>query len=283
MAEQTLILGAEQHLVATLTPAAGGQTPRCVAVLTNSGVIPRSGPHRMNVHLARQFAEIGIASIRFDMSGLGDSRRSSSTQPLLDQWVADTRAVMDLAQAQFNCDRFVMVGFCSGAEVAHLVGLEDPRLRAALLWDLYAYPTPQSRLRKLVYRLRRAGLVGLVQKLIARMFTVVSQKTDAASTGASPANAAPSQAPAKALFAQRIQTLVDGGMELMFAFSGAQPEWFNHPGQFKDMFGGQRFVDQVAFNYLERCDHLITRREAQALFSDMTVQWLKQRVLTSKP
>ena len=57
MAEQTLILGAENHLVATLTPAVqtGSGAPRCVAVLTNSGVIPRSGPHRMNVHLARRF------------------------------------------------------------------------------------------------------------------------------------------------------------------------------------------------------------------------------------
>ena len=87
MAEQTLILGVERHLVATLTAAtpSGAGSPRCVAVLTNSGVIPRSGPHRMNVHLARRFAEMGIPSIRFDMSGLGDSRRSSGTLPVVQQ------------------------------------------------------------------------------------------------------------------------------------------------------------------------------------------------------
>lgn len=280
MAEHTLILGAEQHLVATLTPAEGGQPVRCVAVLTNSGVIPRSGPHRMNVHLARRFAARGIPSIRFDMTGLGDSRRSSSTQPLLDQWVADTRAVMDLAQAHFNCDRFFMVGFCSGAEVAHLVGLEDPRLRAALLWDLYAYPTVQSRLRKLAYRLQRAGFLGLIQKSVGRLQQALGKASGGAAANAPAQNApAPSTAPAKAVFTQRIQTLVDGGVELMFAFSGAQPEWFNHPGQFKTMFSGQRFVDQVAFTYLENCDHLITRREAQQSFTDMSAQWLEQRVL----
>lgn len=280
MVEQTLILGAENHLVATLTPAAQrlSTPPPFVAVLTNSGVIPRSGPHRMNVHLARRFAALGIPSIRFDMSGLGDSRRSSSGQPLMAQWVSDTRAVMDLAESHFGCPRFFMIGFCSGAEVAHLVGLEDTRLRAALLWELYAYPTVESKLRKLAYRLRRAGLQGLLLKAMARLKNTVSQ------TESAPA-AAPqsSQAPPIDEFARRIQILVDQGVELMFGFSGAQPEWFNHPGQFKGMFGRYAFFDRVSLGFLKNCDHLITRRQAQQDFSDMTVQWLQQRVLTSQP
>jgi pimeloyl-ACP methyl ester carboxylesterase len=162
MAEHTLTLGIENHLVATFTPADTGfdGAPPVVALLTNSGVIPRSGPHRMNVHLARRFAAQGIPSVRFDMSGLGDSRRTASTLPVVEQWVADTRSVMDAAQARFGCARFLMVGFCSGAEVAHLVALEDPRLRAILIWDLYAYPTPASRARTFLYKLRRAGLAG---------------------------------------------------------------------------------------------------------------------------
>lgn len=280
MAETTLILGAENHLVATLTPASAPGTPPMVAVLTNSGVIPRSGPNRMNVHLARRFAEMGIPSIRFDMSGLGDSRRSSSGQPLMTQWVADTRAVMDLAQAQFGCDRFFMIGFCSGAEVAHLVALEDPRLRAALLWELYAYPTPQSRLRKLAYRLRRAGPAGLVTKAFGRLQRLVVKPTGAPTAAR---QAEPSKAPAREVYAQRIQTLVDQGVELLFGFSGAQPEWFNHPGQFKGMFGHFAFFDKVAFGFLKNCDHLITRREAQQDFTGMTVQWLEGKVLPGQP
>jgi hypothetical protein len=282
MAEQTLILGAESHLVATLTPAtqAGAGAPRCVAVLTNSGVIPRSGPHRMNVHLARRFAEMGIPSIRFDMSGLGDSRRSSGTLPVVQQWVADTRSVMDTAQARFGCDRFFMVGFCSGAEVAHLVALEDRRLRAAVLWDLYAYPTLQSNLRTVLYRLRRAGLKAAVQKLAARALPALRSLGQPAGQVKDRAVEV-SQVPPPEEYARRIQTLVDDGVELMFAYCGGEPEWFNHHGQFRGMFGRYGFVDKVAFNYLEKSDHLITRREAQLSFTDMVVQWLEQRVLVA--
>ena len=279
MAEQTLILGAENHLVATLAPAnTQGAAPPFVALLTNSGVIPRSGPHRMNVHLARRFAAMGIPSIRFDMSGLGDSRRSGSGQPLMTQWVSDTRAVMDLAQSHFGCDRFFMIGFCSGAEVAHLVGLEDTRLSAALLWELYAYPTAESKLRKLAYRLRRAGVKKLALKAISRLQKIVSRAKPASPLVA----AQSSQAPPRDEFAKRIQTLVDRGVELMFSFSDGQPEWFNHRGQFKGMFGRYAFFDKVSFSMLKNCDHLVTRREAQEAFSDMTVRWVKDRVLPSQ-
>ena len=285
MAEQTLILGSESHLVATLTPAAPGHTssPRCVAVLTNSGVIPRIGPHRMNVHLARRFAAMGIPSIRFDLSGLGDSRRSTSTLPVTQQWVADTRAAMDTAQVQFGCDRFFMVGFCSGAEVAHLVGLEDKRLRAAVLWDLYAYPTAQSRLRTVLYRLQRAGLGGVAHKLLARLgrLSAVGGKGAGGPGVEEQLAAQPWTVPPRDEYARRIQTLVDGGVELLFAFCGGEPEWFNHHGQFRGMFGRYGFVDKVSFTYLHGSDHLITRREAQQSFADMVVQWLEQRVLVA--
>ena len=285
MAEQTLILGAENHLVATLTPANGGRTvpPRWVAVLSNAGVIPRIGPHRMNVRLARRFADMGIPSIRFDLSGLGDSLRSSSTLPIEQQWVADTRAAMDTAQAQFGCNRFFMVGFCSGAEVAHFAALEDRRLRAAVLWDWYSHTTLQSRLRAALYKLRRAGPQKVVHKLLARVWPAAHRSNAAVSETPESLAQVVQQVPSREEYTGRIQALVDDGVELLFAYSGGEPERFNHRGQFRGMFGGYAFVDKVAFTYLEISDHLVTRREAQRSFTDMVVQWLEQRVLVAPP
>lgn len=283
MAEHTLTLGIENHLVATFTPADTGfsSAPPIVALLTNSGVIPRSGPHRMNVHLARRLAAQGIPSVRFDMSGLGDSRRTASTLPVVEQWVADTRSVMDAAQARFGCARFMMVGFCSGAEVAHLVALEDPRLRAILLWDLYAYPTAASRARTFFYKLRRAGLLGTLRKASEKLFGALRSKSGDGSGGNNESGRAVevSLVPPRELFGQRIQTLSDGGVELLFVYCGGEPEWFNHAAQFKGMFGQFPFHDKVGFNYLEVSDHLITTRTAQQAFLAMTDDWLQSRVL----
>ncbi len=279
MAEQTLILGTDNHLVATFTPAAhpSSEPPRCVAILSNSGVIPRGGPHRMNVHLARRFAELGVPSVRFDMSGLGDSLRASGNLPVIDQWVADTRAVMDAAQARYGCDRFLMIGFCSGAVVGHLVALEDPRMRAVLLWDLYAYPTLQFHARTFLYKLRRAGVVGAVKKLWARISAGFRATPDEAPETARWIGM--SISPPIEEFVQRAQTLTADGVELFFVFSGGEPEFFNHNGQFKAMFGRYPFFDKVAFHYLEVSDHLVTSRKAQSAFLSMTEHWLRQRIL----
>ncbi len=280
MAELTLILGAENNIVATLTPAIGIHpgSPRCVGVLSNSGVISRIGPHRMNVRLARRFAQMGIPSIRFDMSGLGDSLRSGSSRPIREQWVADTRAVMDAAQLHFGCDRFFMIGFCSGASVAHRVALEDRRLRAAVLWDSHEYPTLRSRYRTALYRLQRAGLLTALRRGFGQLLPWMrgfGKTSDEAKNHA----LADFQAPSRDEFATSIQSLVDDGVELLFAYSGGASSVFNYRGQFRRMFGGYPFVEKVAFNFLETSDHLLTRREAQQAFLDMAVDWLGRRVL----
>ena len=283
MSEYSVIMGAEDHLVATLTPATptGPSPARVAAVLTNSGVIPRSGPHRMNVHLANRFAAMGIPSIRFDLSGLGDSRRFGGTLPGDEQWVADTRAAMDLAQSRFGCERFFMVGFCSGAEVAQSLALTDPRLRAITLWDAYSFPTIQSRLRTWVLRARRVGLLTALQRGLSRMLPTLAAVTKRA-VQAREAEAEVSDAPPRHTYANRIQTLVDDGVKLLFLYSAGQPLEFNHRGQFRAMFRRYGFVDKVDFHYLDMSDHLLTQRRAKEQFTNLVVQWLEQRVLTAE-
>lgn len=277
--EETLVLGDSMHLVATsTTPTPHGPVP-IVALLTNSGVIPRSGPNRMNVHLARHFAGLGIPSVRFDLSGLGDSSRPAKPKPMMEQWIADCRAVMDHAQRQHGCSHFLMIGFCSGAEVAHLLGLQDPRLRAALLWDMYAYPTLESRLRYQWLRVRKLGLGGLMRKVQGRLSKALGLSQAPVSAKSSNPPAIPSQPPAKADLVQRLQTLVDQGVSLHFSFAEGNPHWFNHDRQFEAMFRGADFLPHVSFRFLREADHLLTEEHAQAAFLSMTDEWLQRRVL----
>lgn len=279
--EETLVLGESAHLVATLTtPAhAGDQPPPIIALLSNSGVIPRSGPNRMNVHLARRFAELGIPSVRFDLSGLGDSSRPANPKPMMAQWLEDCRAVMDHAEQRHGCSRFLMIGFCSGAEVAHLLGLQDPRLRAALLWDMYAYPTLGSKLHFLAYRLRKLGVAGLARKVSDRLLRALRLRPAPVSAKATNPPAIPSQPPDKVELMQRLQALVDQGVSLHFSFAEGNPHWFNHDGQFWAMFKGAPFLKHVSFRFLREADHLLTEAHAQRAFLDMTDDWLRKRVL----
>ncbi len=278
MTEQTLILGRERHLVATLTAARPGSAPpQWVAVLTNSGVIGRAGPHRMNIRLARQFAAMGIPSIRFDMSGLGDSKRPSGTLPQVEQWVEDTRAVMDVAQEHFGQVRFFMVGFCSGAEVAHLTALQDTRLRAAVLWDFYAFPTRLSRLYKLWHRVQRTRPEEFMDKVRSRLTRTIGKVVPAAAPSAPSLNTG--TVTPRHVYISRFNELAKRQFEMFFFYSGGEPEWFAYRGQFKHMFGKQPFYHQVAFDQLMVSDHLITTKAAQLGFAQAVERWLAERVL----
>jgi pimeloyl-ACP methyl ester carboxylesterase len=284
MSEETVILGEDRHLVATLTlPAHGMARPAALAaVLTNSGVISRFGPHRINVHLARRLAARGIPSVRFDMSGVGDSRRGEGALARASQWVRDTRTVMDFAQARTGCARFVMVGFCSGAEVAYQTALDDGRLRAVLLWDMYAYPTRQFAMRSALFRLRRAGLAGVLRKAAARARSLL--RSQPGGTAGEPSErriqaAAPQTLPPKDIFAADIQRLAGSGVQVHVMYCGGEPLWYNYRRQFDDAFARYRFPDSVTTERLEISDHLLTRQVAQQAFIREFERWLDARVL----
>lgn len=284
MNEQTLIFGPENHLVGTVTLPAAARPghARTMALLTNAGVIPRIGPHRLNVLLARHFAAMGIATIRFDMSGLGDSRRSGSRRSTGEQFVADTRAAMDLAQGRFGVDRFFMVGFCSGGDVANLVAHEDDRLRAIVLWDSYVYPTRKARWIGLAHRLGQHSPASLARKGLQRALRGV--RPPANEEGAAAAVLAPtifgrSQMPPRDDFGQRIRGLVDRGVEVFFLYSGGEPCWYNYRDQFRDMFASYGFVDRVEYDYLVRSDHTFIQPHSQQALIARLDQWLETRAL----
>lgn len=281
MNEQTLTLGPGGYLVATLTLPGGamaGQV-RCIALLTNSGVISRAGPHRINVHMARRLAARGIASIRFDLSGLGDSRRAPGVRPQMEQWVADSRVVMDFAAQRFGCNSFFMVGFCSGAEVAYRLGLEDERLRGMLLWDLYAYQTVQSRVRTFFFKLQRAGFAGVARKTIERATRRLGLSR---TTGAEPPKHQeldPQRMPPIAEFAADVERLMDRGVEVFPMYCGGEPDWYNYARQFHDAFSAFPAMQRVRCERLEMSDHLLTRRECREAFIATLENWLDKAVL----
>lgn len=286
MIERTFIFGQERNLVGTVTtphlprPGQG----RTMALLTNAGVIPRIGPHRLNVRLARRLAELGIPTLRFDMSGLGDSRRSSSRQSTRERLVADTVSAMDLAKAEFGCDQFFMVGFCSGGDIAHLTALADNRLRAIALWDSYVYPTAKARLLGWWHRLQRNSIASVVKKLAGRIFEMgnvrkVDETSEPSSDGPMIFGRARMHMPSRDEFGQRIRTLVDRGVEVMFLYSGGEPQWYNYEGQFRDMFESYGFIDRVEYEFLFRNDHTFIQPHAQQALVDSVERWLERRVL----
>jgi pimeloyl-ACP methyl ester carboxylesterase len=124
-------------------PVSAAEADLC-AVLLNAGALRRIGPQRMWVEAARRWAAAGIPTLRFDVSGVGDSdgedgifsRRSAFQRPEFD---AQVQAALDALESRGLPGRFVLGGVCSGAYWSLHRALADERVRGILLLNLLAF------------------------------------------------------------------------------------------------------------------------------------------------
>jgi pimeloyl-ACP methyl ester carboxylesterase len=270
-----LVFGPDENLVATLTPPAGGPVaPRFAVLLTNVGINPRCGPYRLNVEVARRFAQLGIPSLRFDLSGLGDSARGSGTLSPSQQWVLDTRAAMDEAERELGIREFVMIGVCSGADIAYLTAPVDPRLRGVVLFDPYLYPTVRTVVRGVLYRLHAQGLATTARLALRRLARLARQRftsrKSVTADGESTLRYGPT-APSLDEFAGRIGSIVDGGARVLFLYSGSYPYYYNYESQVLDNLRPYGLHDKVETGFLREADHVLMGMAGRRRFIERCV------------
>ncbi|MFH1731424.1 MAG: alpha/beta fold hydrolase [Planctomycetota bacterium] len=108
----------------------------------------RCGPHRIFVNAARRFAEEGIASLRFDFRGRGDSDGAAAATDL-DAMIADLLAAARFVRAETGIERIFPLGLCSGGNVvlgAAAAASLDRSFAGLVLWStpLFAPQKPKS-------------------------------------------------------------------------------------------------------------------------------------------
>jgi hypothetical protein len=132
-----------------------GSTPHDLAVVIGStGGHPHHGYARFGVEFARRLASNGIASLRIDFAGLGDSANpvgsnTDSTHVYDIDRKPDFRAAIDILE-HMGYRRFAVNGLCSGAYHALCAALADVRISVLLPVNLpwftlrYERPGPTS-------------------------------------------------------------------------------------------------------------------------------------------
>lgn len=133
--ERAVHFGDDHRLFGVVTRAQTPSDRPCVLWL-NPGAIHRIGMNRNYVGFARALAERGVGSLRFDVSGIGDSPAlPGMSENLLysTHVVPDVRAAMDFLERERMGQRFVLAGLCSGAYAAFHSALADDRVCGAIL------------------------------------------------------------------------------------------------------------------------------------------------------
>ena len=267
-------------MLAILTPpvpaTVGGvslRAPMC-CILVNAGVIHRVGPHRFNVKLARHLAARGIAGVRLDLSGRGDTPAAHTQASFGDQAVADIRSAMDEMSRAYGCERFVMFGICSGAVNAMDAALADERLVGVCLYDGYAFPTFKTHAirywRNIMGRPVRVVFDSLMRHLRARREAVVdgvsaTRQTDDRGLGII----------AVERFRGVLEQLAGRGVDVKVMYSGSIGGHYNHAGQFDAVFAGADFKGRVSCDYLPHLDHTLTSVAAQHDLQERLAAWCR--------
>ncbi len=132
---------------------------RASVLFVNAGTNLRSGWGRQTTTNARRLAAEGIASLRMDLRGIGDSPdRPDGASPLysLDP-LDDVRAALDHLEA-LGTGPVVILGACSGAHLGFQAICREPRLAGALLINPYCFDwNPDDDVETVIRNVIRSG------------------------------------------------------------------------------------------------------------------------------
>jgi hypothetical protein len=232
-----------------------------VLVLPSAGVVPRAGPFRLHVELARRLSLHGVRTFRFDVPGVGEA-------PRIKGWGAheSTLAAIDCLADSRGADRFIVGGVCSAADVAWNAAAADRRVRGVMLLDGLAYTGPWFRF---------ALVSGVLRRPVREWFAVVRRllvrkRSHQPVLSTSDYRDWPSREDARHQFAQ----LVARDVHSLWVYTGGFAGVFLHPRQFYWSFGAAVRDPRVAMHYWPDCDHTFFARTHRDRLLDTVVTWL---------
>lgn len=135
MREEAVLFGEKKSLVGVLTDPTVRHPgiEDVAAILLNPGILHRVGPGRVYVRIARELAKLGFTSVRFDFSGIGDSKSRHDNLPFDRSSIDEAQTAMDLLEEKRGIRRFILIGGCSGARVSFATACSDPRVVGVIL------------------------------------------------------------------------------------------------------------------------------------------------------
>ena len=279
--EETLCFGPEARLIGTITlptdrqPQPGSQPG---LILLNAGMLPRVGPHRLNVELARTAAAQGLTAIRFDLPGLGDSGFTSSRLSHEEQTrTAIEDAMALLADTPFAPDRFLIAGLCSGADAGFQMAQKDPRIVGLFMMEPYYFPNRFSGMFRTLRRLREYGLRRAVIR-IAQKLGIAGAPHASNESCVIPLSAPEEsvrQAPSPARFAHDLDVLLKRGVDIRLVYANTLMGRYDLRHHHRHIFSHLGQPAHFAVEMVPHTDHVFTRIEARRHLIRGMAAWLQ--------
>ena len=279
--ERAVVIGNDARLqlagIVATPPHAGRTADRPCCLFLNAGLVHRVGPNRLYVRLARALAREGCQTLRFDLSGRGDSDVRRDSLSFLESSVLEAGAAMDFMQATRGCNRFVLMGICSGAVNAFQMAVTDPRVVGAVLIDGPAYPTRGYYLRYYLRRLTNLdswrNTLTARNALGRRLWGRLSPRHANAEGDFGNPFEADVSLPPKEEVRTVLDRLADRGSRLLFIFSSSA-KTYNYRNQLRDAFPAEVQRGRMHVEYFPDADHTFTRLYNQGRLEKVIKNWV---------
>lgn len=255
--------------------------PKQGVVLIVGGPQYRVGSHRQFVQLARSLAQSGIAVLRFDYRGMGDSEGSYEGFTDIE---ADVAAAVDAFERRLpQLQETVLWGLCDGATAAACYAASDSRINGLVLlnpWVRSEAGEAKAYLRHYYWqRLMQPDLwkkIGRgrfkVRDSLGSLFGALRR-----STGGGPSSGEDGLQSKPDLVTQVAQGLNHFSGKVLIILSGADLT----AAEFKDAMRSSRLLKRVItqpqyqIEYLPESDHTFSRKVWKDRVSSLTTQWMQ--------
>jgi hypothetical protein len=234
-------------------------------IVLNAGLLHKVGPYRLSVDLARAIALKSHHVLRFDLSGIGDSRMVASSRPARERAVGDVRRAMDFMAGEYGLNQFVLAGLCSGSDNSHYASLQDDRVVGTAHLDGYA-------IRNLKYYVKYFG-----GRLLSWRFLRTKlrrRENEEVARGRSPAVAARTREfPSKDELTRDFAKLVDRRVRLLYVYTG-ESESYNYKGQLRAVISGVKFGELLEEEFFPLASHTYIGLESRRKAVECVAAWL---------
>ena len=262
--DQPLVFGKYHHLVG-IENIVKSDNPLAMIIMT-PGMLHNAGPFRMHKDIANSLEQQGISSLRFDISGIGESLGIGATGKSIDRAAAEAIDAMDYLMQQHNIQQFILFGLCSGADDSIQAALQDKRVKGVITLDGVAYKTPKFKFKEAKLLARK---MLSFEKWLNKFRNLTGNNTAPASLAMGTDIREFPETAEQAC--KELQQLVDNNVQLHFIYTGGT-DYYNYAQQFYDMLPDMKWRGTESTKYFSQMDHVVMLCEDRKLLVEHILQ-----------